>query len=106
MAGVSDPSVVRSTARIVTDRPERYVKQLVSHLGHKLTTELAEDGRGTIRFAQGECALAPRAGYIDADASAVDAAALATVEDVVARHLIRFAPADELTVTWIPAVGD
>ena len=24
-----------STARVVTDRPHRYLKQLVSHMGHK-----------------------------------------------------------------------
>lgn len=97
---------LRSTARIATERPERYVRQLVSHLGHRLTTELADDGQGTIAFPQGQCLLWPRSGYIDAQASGVDSATLASVEDVVARHLVRFGSAGELTVTWTPAAGD
>ena len=57
---------------------------------------------GTIDFPQGQCLLRPQEGYIDARASAVDPATLATVEDVVGRHLERFGSAGELTVAWTP----
>ncbi|MGB8385682.1 MAG: DUF2218 domain-containing protein [Dermatophilaceae bacterium] len=103
---VSEPPMVYASAHIATDRPQRYVKQLVSHLGHKLTTKLADDGVGTVTFPQGECTLSPGAGYIDAQAAAVDAENLAVVEEVVARHLVRFGSAGELTVSWTPAQGD
>lgn len=106
MARVSDTPMVCSTARIVTDRPERYIKQLVSHLGRRLTTQVGDDGLGTIDFPQGQCLLRRQEGYIDVRASAVDSVTLATVEGVVRRHLERFASAGELTVAWTPASGD
>ena len=102
---VSDTPMVHASARIATDRPQRYVKQLVSHLGHKLTTSLAEDGVATITFPNGDCLLSPQAGYIDARATGVDEQTLAVVEDVVARHLVRFGSEGELTVTWTPSAG-
>jgi len=97
---VSDTPTVHASAHIATDRPERYIKQLVSHLGHKLSTSLADDGVATITFPKGKCLLAPHAGYIDARAAGVDEPTLAVVEDVVARHLVRFGSEGELTVSW------
>lgn len=97
---VSDDPTVRSVARIPTERPQRYVKQLVSHLGHRLTTTLSEDGAGTIAFPSGQCLLSAGPGFLDARAEAADEATLAAVEDVVARHLVRFATGEQLTVTW------
>lgn len=41
-----------STAHVITDRPERYAKQLISHLGHK-----AHADRGRITFRSGTCSL-------------------------------------------------
>ena len=102
---VPDPPMLHTCAHIATERPQRYVKQLVSHLGHKLSTSLADDGVGTITFPRGACVLSPKGGYIDAQASGVDAETLAVVEDVVARHLVRFGSEGELSVTWTP-VGD
>ncbi len=103
---MTEPLTARSVASIATERPQRYVKQLVSHLGHKLTTTLGDDGVGTITFPQGRCVLAPGSGVIDAEAQATDESALAVVEDVVARHLVRFGSGEELTVTWTRAGGD
>ncbi len=94
-------AAARATARIVTDRGPRYVKQLVSHLGHKLSTSLGEDGVGVIGFPTGRCVLAPADDHIEARAEAVDAEALAVVQDVVARHLVRFASTGELVVDWV-----
>ncbi|GIH17933.1 GNAT family N-acetyltransferase [Rugosimonospora africana] len=93
-----------SAARVATDRPERYIKQLVSHLGDKASTELTEDGRGTITTSRGVCSLVPSPGRIDLIAKAEDVERLAAVEDVVGRHLVRFATRDQLTVDWAPLV--
>ncbi|MGV1008452.1 MAG: DUF2218 domain-containing protein [Dermatophilaceae bacterium] len=97
-----DTQPLRSSAHIATDRPERYVKQLVSHLGRKLTTSVTDDGVGTITFPDGQCVLSSHPGFIDAQASGADAQTLAVVEDVVARHLVRFGSPGELSVTWRP----
>jgi caffeoyl-CoA O-methyltransferase len=92
-----------STAEVITSRPERYIKQLVSHLGVKADAGLAGDGRGTITLGQGTCVLRPAEDRLELIAAAPDLSALAQVQDVVARHLVRFATAEELTVDWTPA---
>jgi caffeoyl-CoA O-methyltransferase len=89
-----------SVARVVTDRPERYVKQLVGHLGNRRTTRLSDDGIGFIVFEDGRCVLQPGDGVLVLTASADDIAGLDHVRDVVARHLTRFGSRDGLTVTW------
>ncbi|MFI5977807.1 DUF2218 domain-containing protein [Streptomyces sp. NPDC051452] len=89
-----------ATARVTTGRPARYVKQLVSHMGHKTTATLASDGRGTITVAAGTCTLTPAADRLELTATAVDAESLARVQDVITRHLVRFATREELAVQW------
>jgi caffeoyl-CoA O-methyltransferase len=88
-----------ATAFVVTSRPERYIKQLVSHFGNKVTTELTDEG-GRLRFDFGTCDLKAAASGIEMIGTAADAAQLETLKDVVARHLIRFGSNDQLTVSW------
>jgi caffeoyl-CoA O-methyltransferase len=88
-----------ATAFVVTSRPERYIKQLVSHFGNKVTTELTDEG-GRIQFDFGTCDLKVAATGIEMIGTAADAAQLETLKDVVARHLIRFGSNDKLTVSW------
>ncbi|MGC9665189.1 DUF2218 domain-containing protein [Planosporangium sp. 12N6] len=95
--------MAHATAHVVTERPGRYIKQLVSHMGHKVPAVLAADGTGTITLRGGECVLAPTAGHLELTATADDAERLAAVQDVITRHLVRFATQEELTVTWVPA---
>lgn len=102
-------------AIVATDRPRRYAKQLVSHMGHKCPVEEITDGhRITLRrelpttgwfevllinpeTAQGD----PENEKLVLIAEAEDAERLERVEDVVARHLVRFGEADGLSVDWI-----
>ncbi|MFC7221505.1 DUF2218 domain-containing protein [Streptomyces polyrhachis] len=93
-----------STAHVPTPRPARYLKQLVSHLGHKATTSLTPDGRGVITIAAGTCHLTPTPDGLALTAAAVDGESLARVEDVVARHLVRFAAQEGLAVEWTAPV--
>jgi caffeoyl-CoA O-methyltransferase len=96
--------MVESVAHVATPQPARYVKQLVSHLGHKLTTEVDEAGAGVITLDVGRCTLDPQPGVLVLVASATDQTALAQVQDVVGRHLVRFGDREGLTVTWsVPA---
>jgi predicted O-methyltransferase YrrM len=94
-----------STAEVITSRPTRYVKQLVSHLGVKAAAAVDGDGRGTIALGAGTCVLRPGGDRLELLAAAPDEAALAHLQDVVARHLVRFATTEELTVAWTPPAG-
>jgi hypothetical protein len=98
---------VTLTARadVPTDSPARYARQLVSHLGHRVsfptdgdtsTAELA-GGRGTVVAGDGVLRLL---------AEAPDAEALARVQHVLGSHLERFGRRNELTVTWTAAGED
>ena len=90
-----------ATAFVVTSRPQRYIKQLVSHFGNKASTELTDEG-GKLHFDFGTCDLKAAATGIEMVATAPDASQLDTLKDVVARHLIRFGSNDELEVAWAP----
>ena len=90
-----------TSAFVVTSRPERYIKQLVSHFGNKVRTELTEEG-GRLQFDFGVCDLKAAPTGIELIGTAEDAAQLETLKDVVARHLVRFGANDELTVSWTP----
>ncbi|MFE2162349.1 DUF2218 domain-containing protein [Streptomyces lydicus] len=68
-----------STALVATDRPARYLKQLVSHLGHKATTQLTGDGRGTVQLSAGTCALTAGSDGLSLIATATDTEGLARV---------------------------
>lgn len=88
-----------SHAAVVTDRPERYAKQLLSHLGRK--AEVREGAEGSrLMIAGGSCLVVPGARVLDLHAEAPDAEALSIVQDVVGRHLVRFGDKDELVVDW------
>ncbi|RSN15594.1 DUF2218 domain-containing protein [Nonomuraea sp. WAC 01424] len=92
--------MLRSTAHVATDRPERYAKQLVSHLGHKAAAEHTGSGCATITFRSGACSLRSSQGVLVLVVEAADLDALGGVQDVVTRHLLRFAAHEELHVDW------
>jgi hypothetical protein len=98
---LTPPDEVSATAFVVTSRPERYIKQLVSHFGNKVKTELTDEG-GRLEFDFGVCELKAAPTGIELIGAAEDAAQLETLKDVVARHLVRFGVSDQLTVTWTP----
>jgi 3-hydroxyisobutyrate dehydrogenase-like beta-hydroxyacid dehydrogenase len=99
--GASSPpaGALVAVADVPTDAPERYAKQLVSHLGRRLTwrTEGATsravigDGVGTVAVGDGVLTLR---------AEAPDTETLARIQHVLGSHLERFGQRNELTVTW------
>jgi hypothetical protein len=97
MAGMD----VTSQAIVATDRAERFSKQLASLLGQKMAVTTVE-GEQELSFSAGRCLLSPRLDALVLTATAVDADALASVEEVIARHLVRFGAKHELTVEWEP----
>jgi hypothetical protein len=88
-----------ATARVATDLPRRYMTQLCKHFEHRLAVAYDET-QGSIRFQSGECRLkvAPDALVMTVEAS--DEAALPQLQDVVARHLLRFAFREPPQIVW------
>jgi caffeoyl-CoA O-methyltransferase len=97
-----------ATALVAIDRPARYTARLASDLGHEAEVTRTVDGRATITLGDGTCIAAPRARHLELIAVSQDAEGLASVQDVIARHLRRFA-GDEagVRIEWSPtAAGD
>ena len=86
-------------ADVPTEAPDRYAKQLLSHLGRRVswTTDgnvsTAELAGGTGRVVVGD-------GVLTLIAEAPDGEALSRVQHVLGSHLERFGQRNELTVTW------
>ena len=106
--------MVASSARVVTDRPTRYLKKVCEHFADVSRRhsdqefEVAfDDGEGFIDFApvvNGSCRLnATDGGVLVLDARGTDHAALERVQRIVAKHVERFGRGDGLTVEWGPA---
>jgi hypothetical protein len=87
-------------AAVATERPERFAKQLVSHLGRKAEVREEPDGSRLV-IGDGSCLVVPGAGVLDLRAEAASEDGLARVEQVVGGHLVRFGEKDELVVTWV-----
>ncbi|TFH52661.1 DUF2218 domain-containing protein [Actinomyces viscosus] len=106
MADSAQPTFSRlSTARVTTDRPARYGKQLTGHMGRKITTawdegaasgSLTFDREGTVT---GVVALSCHDGVLQLDLS-TDDEHLERLEHVVGIHLARFGAKEGLTVSW------
>ena len=94
--------MLTSTAVVVTDAPARYAKQLLSHLGHKVPVEELDGhpGGGRLVFAYGAGIVRVDGDRLVLEAVAVDLASLARVEDVLARHLLKFGRRGHLTISW------
>lgn len=88
-----------SRADVTTDRPERYAKQLVSHLGRKL--EFMQDGDTATAVVAGTVAsITTGDGVLVLQVTGDDVDGVARAEGALASHLVRFGDKDELTVTW------
>jgi uncharacterized protein len=93
--------MVESVARVATEQPGRYIKQLVSHLGHKVTKELADDGTGRLSWESGgRVTLTADDGLLVIVATAADDEELVHIRGVVGRHLERFGTREGLHVNW------
>ncbi|MGW0332869.1 DUF2218 domain-containing protein [Streptomyces sp. NPDC003011] len=98
--------MARSEARVATDRPHRYAKQLASHLGRRSETSWDEDsGEGKLVFQDGTGALTATEGALLLSVES-QAEHLDRLEDVVGRHLVRFGTKDELVVEWRRDTGE
>ena len=95
----------RSIARVTTDRPARYGKQLAGHMGRKITTMWDEDAEtGSLTFDRegavtGVVGISCHDGVLHLVLEADDEH-LERLEHVVGIHLARFGAKDGLVVSW------
>jgi hypothetical protein len=87
-------------ATVITDRPDRYGKQLASHLGRRNGGEWSADtATGWIDFGDGRATLTAEGDQLRLEITA-PCDQLGHLEEVVASHLVRFGEKDELSVVW------
>jgi hypothetical protein len=89
-------------ALVPTALPRRFMAQLCKHFQYKLTVVLNNE-EGRIDFPVGPCHLQAEASGLRMRVEATDAEGLTRLEDVIARHLLRFAFREELVVEWVEA---
>ena len=91
---------ITTSADVATDRPGRYGKQLVSHLSRRSPGTWDDaTGTGTIRFQGGDAALTAAGEVLRLELTTTPDA-VDRLEDVLGRHLVRFATRDRLDVQW------
>jgi uncharacterized protein len=93
------PEPLTATATVPTATPERYAKQLASHLGRR--SEIREEADGIrIVLTVGDCLLRSSDGALELLATASGPEELDVVTSVVGSHLERFGQRNELQVSW------
>lgn len=92
--------MLTSQAVVTTSTPARYAKQLISHLGRKVTFTATGDSSWTSQVGAAHGQIAVGEGLLTLGAEAPDEASLAQVEHALGSHLERFGHRDELVVTW------
>jgi hypothetical protein len=96
---MSEAQVSTTIADVVTPQAARYLVQLCKHFQHKLPVTYDEQS-GQISFSIGECRLRAEDGLLKIVAETADPAQMAPLQDVIARHLVRFAFREELQISW------
>ena len=99
---MSDVSALATSfARIATPKARNYMIQLCKHFGHKVEASYTETS-GRIAFGDRICELdAGQPGTLAITLQAENQAGLHAIEDIVARHLVRFAFKEDLTIQWV-----
>lgn len=90
---------VRSIAEVATQSASRYLQQLCKHFAHKRPVTFDEH-MGHIAFSSGECRLNAHDGTLTLSLTAPDDVHMVQLQDVVVRHLVRFAFREELAIDW------
>lgn len=92
----------QSVARVETERASIYLQQLCKHFAHRRPVTFTPE-QGRIEFDIGTCRLEAANGILTLVADADDADRLAQLQDVVDKHLVRFAFRAPLKIEWIAA---
>ncbi|SRR5690606_23329245 len=92
---------IRATSRaaIPTEHASKYLQHLCKHFAHKRPVTFDEKN-GHISLMTGECHLRAEGATLSIRVEAEAAEQLPQLEDVVVRHLVRFAFREDLQVEW------
>lgn len=88
-----------SRTEIATPHASRYLQQLCKHWAHRFETQFTPS-EGRVALPLGPTQLKADATTLTIDVSAKDESDLATLRDVVARHVDRFAFRETLRYDW------
>ena len=92
---------MNSTTHVPTENARRYLGQFVKHFAHKLPARLEDDLRhGEVEFPSGLCTMDADDHRLAIILNAGAAEELTRLQDVVDRHLLRFAFREALSITW------
>lgn len=91
--------MLASIATTQTPQAARHLTQLCKHFQHRLPVTL-EERQGHIAFGMGTCDLQADDDTLTMRVSAPDEPTLRRLEDVVTRHLARFAFREPPEITW------
>jgi len=87
---------------VPTEQASKYLQQLCKHFQHKVKASFDEE-QGTLEFEAGRATLRAESSGLKIKIEAKDEAGLKSLEDVVARHLERFAFREKLDIVWTEA---
>jgi hypothetical protein len=105
MADTTTLPVLTSQARVRTEKARTYLSQLCKHFAHKTKTDLTPT-HGRVQFEQRIFeADASEPGVLVLSCEGPDPRSLAAMEDIVDRHLRRFAYKEELSIQWVQSAG-
>jgi len=88
-----------STAEVATPKAARYLQQLCKHFQHKRPVTFDRNA-GEIDFSAGVCRLRAGTETLSLALAAPDIGRLAELQQVIERHLLRFAFRENLSVHW------
>lgn len=91
--------MLASHARVVTDRPERYLRWLCQCLTHNVEVSFTNSD-GLARFRGGICHLVAEPGALELHAEGDDEASIRSVEAAITGNLERLADSERLQITW------
>ena len=92
-------TTLQSRASVATASGRRYIAQLCSHFAHKLMAAWDDEG-GCIEFPFGTCRLEAVEERLDLEVQAASDDDLGRMEQVIARHLERFAFREPMAISW------
>ena len=93
-----------SRAEIPTEAAPRYLGQLCAHFSHKPELEVMrpEEDNGVIRFPSGLCSLTATQHSLHLEIGGRDQFSLERLQDVIDKHLQRFAFREPPKIEWRP----
>ena len=92
-------TAAQGVAEVATPWASRYLQQLCKHFAHRIPVTFDERS-GHIVFSSGECRLDAEGETLKLRVTTSDPTQLENLEDVVARHLVRFAFREEMQIDW------